>query len=90
MTAASEFRAGWRNLTAATVGMGFGVSSYTAVSSLFFQPLRAEFGWTSSATAGALIALPLTAAALGAGHSPPTLVVGVLLFGVRIGAPSST
>lgn len=63
-SAASEFRRGWRNLAAATIGLGFGVPSYTAVSSLFFQPLRSEFGWTSAATAGALVALPLTAAVL--------------------------
>ena len=64
MSVRAEFRAGWRNLAAATVGLGFGVPSYTAVSGLFFQAIRTEFGWSSAATAGALVALPITAAVL--------------------------
>ena len=64
MSARAEFRAGWRNLAAATVGLGFGVPSYTAVSGLFFQAVRSEFGWSNTATAGALVALPITAAVL--------------------------
>ncbi len=59
-----ELRVGWRNLAAATLGLGFGIPSYTAVSSLFFQSVRTEFGWSSTAVAGAMVALPLTAAAL--------------------------
>ena len=72
-----EFRTGWRDLAAATIGLGFGIPGYTAVSSLFFQAVRSQFGWSSAATAGALVALPLTALALP--------VVGRLVdrFGVR-------
>ncbi len=60
----NEFRQGWRNLIAATFGLGFGIPSYTAVSSLFFQALKTEFGWSNAGTAGALIALPITALTL--------------------------
>ena len=60
----SEFRSGWRNLASATIGMAFGIPAYTAISSFFFQAVRTEFGWSSAATAGALVALPITAAVL--------------------------
>lgn len=59
-----ELRAGWRNLAAATLGLSTGVPAYTAVSSLFFDAIRREFHWSSATTAGALIAMPITAAAL--------------------------
>jgi MFS family permease len=59
-----ELRRGWRNLCAATIGIGFGIASYTPVSSLFFHALELEFGWSKAATAGAFIALPVTAVAL--------------------------
>jgi MFS family permease len=59
-----DLRKGWRNLLAATIGLGLGVASYSNLSSLFFRPLEAEFGWSKAVAAGALIALPLTAIAL--------------------------
>lgn len=61
---AAEFRAGWRNLLAATIGLASGVPCYTPVSSLFFRQLSQEFGWSRTAAAGALVALPITAAML--------------------------
>lgn len=74
----AEFRRGWRNLLAATIGIGLGVASYTPVSSLFFAALEQEFGWSKTAAAGALIALPITALLLP--------VAGWLIdrFGVRL------
>lgn len=59
-----ELRRGWRNLCAATLGIGFGIASYTPVSSLFFQALESEYGWSKAAAAGALVALPITALVL--------------------------
>lgn len=59
-----ELRRGWRNLCAATLGIGLGIASYTPVSSLFFQALESEYGWSKAAAAGALIALPVTALVL--------------------------
>ncbi len=56
-----ELRAGWRNLAAATIGIGLGIGAYLPVSSLFFNALEAEFGWAKAAAAGATIALPITA-----------------------------
>lgn len=56
-----EFRIGWRNLAAATLGIGLGVAAYTPVSSLFFNALEVEFGWSKTVAVGALIALPITA-----------------------------
>lgn len=64
MTKAAEFRAGWRDLAAATLGLGFGIPGYTAISSLFFQAVASDFHWSSTAVAGSLVALPLTAMAL--------------------------
>lgn len=74
----SEFRAGWRNLAAATIGIGLGVPCYTPISSLFFHSLVQEFGWSRTVAAGALIAMPLTAIAL------PFAGVLVDRIGVRI------
>ena len=59
-----EFRHGWRNLAAATIGLGLGIASYTPVSSLFFTELEREFGWSKVAATGALIALPIAALVL--------------------------
>jgi MFS family permease len=58
-----ELRDGWRNLLAATIGLGFGIPCYTPVSSLFFRALGAQFGWSKAVAAGALIALPIAALA---------------------------
>jgi len=58
-----ELRAGWRNLLAATIGLGFGIPCYTPVSSLFFRALGVQFGWSKAVAAGALIALPIAALA---------------------------
>ncbi|HEY2019313.1 MAG TPA: MFS transporter [Bryobacteraceae bacterium] len=57
----SELRGGWRNLVAATIGLGFGIPCYTPVSSLFFRAVGMQFGWTKAVAAGALIALPIAA-----------------------------
>lgn len=59
-----ELRHGWRNLAAATIGLGLGIASYTPVSSLFFTELEREFGWSKVAATGALIALPIAALVL--------------------------
>jgi MFS family permease len=59
-----EFHAGWRNLIAATVGASTGIASFTASYSLFFRALEGEFGWSKTATATALAALPLSALVL--------------------------
>lgn len=63
-TPAREFRRGWRNLAAATIGIGLGTAAYTPVSSFFFHALELQFGWSKVAVVGALIALPMTALAL--------------------------
>lgn len=60
MTKAKEFGAGWRDLLAATLGLASGVPAYTPVSSLFFRVLVKQFGWSATAVAASLIALPLT------------------------------
>lgn len=60
----TEFRSGWRNLAAATIGIGLGVPAYNPISSLFFHSMVEEFGWSRTVAAGALIALPITAIAL--------------------------
>ena len=75
---AGEFRNGWRNLAAATIGMGVGIAAYTPVTSFFFSALERDFGWSKVAAAGSLIALPITALALP--------IVGWLTdrFGVRL------
>jgi MFS family permease len=62
-TFSAEFRSGWRNLLAATVGLGFGIPCYTPVSSLFFRAMGTQFGWSKAMAAGALIALPIAALA---------------------------
>lgn len=78
MNAWREFKVGWRNLAAATIGLGFGIPCYTPISSLFLRALEQEFGWTRAAAVGAFIALPATALV--------TPVVGLLIdrIGVRI------
>jgi len=58
-----ELAGGWRNLLAATIGLGFGIPCYTPVSSLFLRALGIQFGWSKAVAAGALIALPITALA---------------------------
>lgn len=75
---AQEMREGWRNLLAATVGIGLGIASYPPVSSLFFHSLEQEFGWSKAAAAGALVALPITALVL------PLAGFLVDRFGVRL------
>lgn len=59
-----EFSVGWRDLIAATIGIAFGVTSFTTLSSLFFRAFEQEFGWSRAVAAGALIALPITGLAL--------------------------
>lgn len=60
----TEFRAGWRDLVGATIGLGLGIASYNPVSSFFFRALEHEFGWSKTAAAISLIALPITAVVL--------------------------
>lgn len=59
-----ELGRGWRNLAAASIGIGLGIASYTPVSSLFLAALETEFGWSKVVASGALIALPIAAVAL--------------------------
>jgi MFS family permease len=42
----AEWRAGWRIVAGAAVGLGTGVSLYLLVASLFITRITAEFGWT--------------------------------------------
>jgi MFS family permease len=44
--AIAEWRAGWRIVAGAAVGLGTGVSLYLLVASLFITRITAEFGWT--------------------------------------------
>lgn len=64
VTKRAEWEAGWRNVAAAAVGLGFGIPSYGPVSSLFLRSLETEFGWSKAVAAGAIIALPATAVLL--------------------------
>ena len=43
---AAEFRRHWRTVAGAAVGLGFGVSIWQGVGSLFVLPMTQEFGWT--------------------------------------------
>jgi predicted MFS family arabinose efflux permease len=64
-----ELRDGWRNLAAATIGIMTGIAAYIPISSLFFRAIETNFGWSKTASAASLLALPITAAALpGAGR----------------------
>jgi MFS family permease len=60
VTKAKELVAGWRDLAVATLGVACGIPAYTPVSSLFFRVLVKQFGWSATAAAASLIALPLT------------------------------
>lgn len=42
----AEWRAGWRIVAGAAVGLGTGVALYLLVASLFITRVTAEFGWT--------------------------------------------
>ena len=77
MTKVQELAAGWRDLAAATLGLACGVPGYTSVSSLFFRVLVKQFGWSATAAAASVIALPLTGLCLP--------VAGAIIdrFGVR-------
>lgn len=44
----AEWRAGWKPGLAAFVAGAIGVGLWVSLSSLFIEPLRAEFGWTRS------------------------------------------
>ncbi len=78
-----EARTGWRNLLGATVGLGSGIGIYTPVSSLFFHALESRFGWSRSAAAASLVALPVT------GFVLPLVGIFVDRLGVRfVGALS--
>lgn len=60
MSPAKELLAGWRDLLAATIGLTCGVPAYTQLSSIFFRVLVHEFGWSATAAAASLVALPIT------------------------------
>lgn len=64
VTFSDELREGWRDLLGAVLGLGLGIGAYNPVSSFFFRALEHEFGWSRSAAAVSLIALPITAAVL--------------------------
>lgn len=53
LTAAGEWRRGWRVAGASFVGMGVGAGLYQYVSSLFIAPLEDAFGWSRGEIAGA-------------------------------------
>lgn len=66
MTYLGEFRANWRTMVAATVGMGTGYILYLYLQSLFAPHLLREFGWSksqfaliTSTTLISLITLPI-------------------------------
>jgi MFS family permease len=68
----SEFRAGWKVVAAASLGVGIGVSGapfYTI--GVFLKPLVAEFGWSRAAVAAATLFLAT-------GHSLTAPFVGRL------------
>jgi predicted MFS family arabinose efflux permease len=46
----SEWRAGWRPLVAAVIGVGTTYSLFLLSAGLFIVPMQAEFGWSRSAT----------------------------------------
>ncbi len=66
---AAEWRAGWRIVAGAAVGLGTGVALYLLVGSLFVTRITAEFGWTrgdlSLAGAGAFLIAAVSLAFIG-------------------------
>lgn len=50
---ASEWRRGWRSLTATGIGLATGISLYAYLTSLFLGPYQEAFGWTRGDVAGA-------------------------------------
>lgn len=42
----SEWRAGWRPLTAATIGVAYGIALFYMAGGLFVVPMQNEFGWS--------------------------------------------
>ena len=59
-----ETRRQWRDLAGATIGLACGVGMYTPITSMFFRAIETEFGWSKTATAAGLVALPITGLAL--------------------------
>jgi predicted MFS family arabinose efflux permease len=59
-----ELPNGWRNLTAATVGIAGGIAGYMPLGSIFLRALEQSFGWSKTASAASLMSLPITAAVL--------------------------
>lgn len=73
----AEFRHNRWPLLGSAIGLACGVNAYAPVSSMFLRQLEREFGWTKTAAAASLLALPLMALAL-------PLVGGLLdRYGVR-------
>ncbi len=60
----TEFRAGWRDLLGATLGLAGGFACYSPITSLFFRALEGQYHWSKTAAAVSLIGLPVTAACL--------------------------
>src|SRR5256884_1811798 len=81
---AKEFSAGWREVVGAMIGIACGFTGFSPLQSFFFRALELDFGWSKTAAAISLIALPITALFLP--------VAGLLLdrFGVRRVALFST
>jgi MFS family permease len=65
----AEWRANWRVVTGAAIGLGTGIALYALLSSLFVTSFGAEFGWSrgdmSLAAAGAFIAGALSFSLVG-------------------------
>src|SRR5262245_57845564 len=51
IVAKSEWRAGWRVLLSAAVGVGVGTPAVINTAGLFVVPMQQEFGWSRSALA---------------------------------------
>jgi predicted MFS family arabinose efflux permease len=84
----SEWRAHWRVVLGAAIGMGTAFSLYQYVSSLFLKELSAEFGWTRGQVFGAFamglvgaLCAPLVGRIVDAVGVRPVLIVCTLLLG---------
>lgn len=73
-----ELRIGYPAIAVCALGMGSGASLYGYVSSLFMQPLQAEFGWSRAAISASLFVMPLAAL------SYPAIGLLIDRLGVRI------
>lgn len=74
----AEFRQHWRTVAGAAVGLGFGVSIWSGVGSLFVLPMTQEFGWTRGQLA------QLSAVSLVTAFITPLVGLAADRFGVRV------